>query len=236
MMAEPGCDGFVANDNNRIAIAGRGQGFILQMCTVCDRNLPAMRPDDSPCFRERSRVPSRSTDRFVDVSQTVADIFEGCGLILSIPRSGDLPAPFGRGPIQRQCRTQGPWARSEDREDALQILLVEDHEDTARMIALLLRSEGHEVATASTLAAALDMAKASRFDIIVSDLGLPDASGLDLIRELRRHDPALKAIALSGYGMEEDVRRSREAGFAEHLIKPVNFDKLNAAILRVSGT
>ncbi len=117
----------------------------------------------------------------------------------------------------------------------MHILLVEDHEDTARMIALLLRSEGHEVLTAATLASALDIARTNRFDLVVSDLGLPDASGLDLIRELRRFDPSVKAIALSGYGMEEDIRRSRDAGFAEHLIKPVNFDKLNAAIIRVMG-
>jgi two-component system CheB/CheR fusion protein len=117
----------------------------------------------------------------------------------------------------------------------LKILLVEDHEDTARMIALLLRSEGHEVAVADSQAAALAHAGANRFDVIVSDLGLPDASGLDLIRELKRSDPFVKAIALSGYGMEEDVRRSLEAGFSEHLIKPVNFEKLHGAILRVAG-
>lgn len=117
----------------------------------------------------------------------------------------------------------------------MKILLVEDHEDTARMIALLLRSEGYEVSTAGSQATALEIAKGSRFDLIVSDLGLPDASGLDLIREIRRSNPDVKAIALSGYGMEDDVRRSREAGFAEHLIKPVNFEKLHDAIVRIAG-
>ncbi len=117
----------------------------------------------------------------------------------------------------------------------MRILLVEDHADTARMIALLLKGEGYEVAVADSQAAAVAIARTSRFDIVVSDLGLPDASGLDLMRELRRQDPEVKAIALSGYGMEEDVRRSLDAGFSEHLIKPVDFEKLHDAIRRVAG-
>lgn len=68
----------------------------------------------------------------------------------------------------------------------------------------------------------------------MSDLGLPDGTGFDLMRELRdRH--GLKGIAVSGFGMEEDLRRSRESGFLEHLIKPVDIDKLRAALARAAA-
>ena len=72
---------------------------------------------------------------------------------------------------------------------------------------------------------------AEQFDVLVSDLGLPDGTGYDLMKQIR-HRPEIKGIALSGYGMEEDVRQSSEAGFAEHLVKPVDLAKLRGAIDR----
>jgi CheY-like chemotaxis protein len=112
------------------------------------------------------------------------------------------------------------------------LLLVEDHADTAEAMADLLRALGHEVTVAGSVGSALDAAEAQgrRFDLVVSDLGLPDGSGLDLMRELSG-TYGLKGIALSGYGMEEDVLRSREAGFSKHLTRPVDMQALKAAIL-----
>jgi two-component system CheB/CheR fusion protein len=122
----------------------------------------------------------------------------------------------------------------------LRILLVEDHADTAEAMADLLRLMGHEVTVAGTVAAALDAAGAARegagrIDLVLSDLGLPDGSGQDLMRELSRLY-GLRGIALSGYGMEEDVRRSREAGFLRHLTKPVDLQILESAIRQVAGS
>jgi CheY-like chemotaxis protein len=72
------------------------------------------------------------------------------------------------------------------------------------------------------------------FDLVVSDLGLPDGSGIDLMRELSaRH--GLRGIALSGYGMEEDVRQSLEAGFERHLTKPVSLPQLQATLREIAG-
>jgi CheY-like chemotaxis protein len=80
--------------------------------------------------------------------------------------------------------------------------------------------------------AALQLAAAERFDVVVSDLGLPDGTGYDLMRQLRdRH--GIKGIALSGYGMDQDQRRSREAGFLDHVIKPVDVSQLEAVIRRI---
>jgi signal transduction histidine kinase/ActR/RegA family two-component response regulator len=116
----------------------------------------------------------------------------------------------------------------------LSILLVEDHSDTASALADLLRIQGHRVLIAGTIAQALDLAQKGHFDLVVSDLGLPDGSGQDLMRSLsQRHN--LRGIALSGYGMEDDVRRSREAGFEQHLTKPVNLQALETAIRQVAA-
>ena len=115
----------------------------------------------------------------------------------------------------------------------LRILLVEDHGDTARMMRQLLMMDGHDVKAAGDVATALALAKAGPFDLLLSDLGLPDGSGIDLMRELRRRGNNLPGIALSGYGREEDLRHSREAGFAVHLTKPTSPEKLAEAIAMV---
>ena len=94
---------------------------------------------------------------------------------------------------------------------------------------------GYVVLTAGTVARALDLAETEPFDLVISDVGLPDASGYDLMRQVgRRH--GIAGIALSGYGMEGDLREAREAGFAEHLIKPVTVEMLDQAIRRVVPT
>lgn len=104
----------------------------------------------------------------------------------------------------------------------LRILLVEDHGATAQMIRRVLAEKNHAVETAGDVSTALHLAAMSEFDLLVSDLGLPDGSGHDLIRELRARGNDIPAIALSGYGQESDVRRSHEAGFAAHLTKPAS--------------
>jgi len=95
-----------------------------------------------------------------------------------------------------------------------------------------LRQVGHQVTGVTTLTSANDVSARSGFDLIISDLGLPDGSGLDLMRQLR-HQYAGRAIALSGYGMDSDIAASREAGFAEHLTKPVDMQQLQSAISRL---
>ncbi len=113
------------------------------------------------------------------------------------------------------------------------ILFVEDHPDTARLMTRLLRGKGYDVRSAGSMAAALSSAREYCFDLLISDLGLPDGSGLELIRQLHQQRGAMKAIALSGYGMQEDIARSREAGFTEHLTKPIDFQKLHDVIVRL---
>jgi PAS domain S-box-containing protein len=118
---------------------------------------------------------------------------------------------------------------------ALHILLVEDHEDSAAAMADLFAAEGTRVTVAGTFAAALAAAERGDIDLVISDLGLPDGDGHDLMRRLAgRH--GLPGIALSGYGREDDIGRSRAAGFAFHLIKPVTIETLRAAIEKLGIT
>ena len=104
----------------------------------------------------------------------------------------------------------------------LRILLVEDHGDTLKIMTRLLAAHGHHVQTAGDVATALKMADEQTFDLLLSDLGLPDGSGVDLMRAIRQHGSKLPGIALSGYGREIDIQQSRDAGFTAHLIKPVD--------------
>jgi len=112
---------------------------------------------------------------------------------------------------------------------SVRILLVEDHEDTNRSLTQLLQLRGYEVYPAYNVRSALDLAAIEEFDVLVSDIGLPDGSGIDLLRTLRSKGQIL-GIALSGYGMDEDLRRSRDVGFSHHLIKPVDLNRLDSII------
>ena len=113
-----------------------------------------------------------------------------------------------------------------------QILFVEDHEDTARVLGRILKNAGFEVSHAANLAKARELAAGRRFDLVISDLGLPDGSGLDLMRDLR-DSQGLNGIALSGFGTDDDVAASMAAGFAAHLIKPVDWERLRNEIERI---
>jgi hypothetical protein len=112
---------------------------------------------------------------------------------------------------------------------AMRILLVEDHEDTNRSLTNLLRRRGYEVLSAGNIQAALDLSKKEEFDLLISDLALPDGSGIDLMQTLRSKRPVI-GIALTGFGMEEDIRKSHDAGFKHHLVKPIDVNKLDSLI------
>lgn len=186
---------------------------------------------------------------FVQSSKTTGHRFGGLGLGLSISR---LLAELHHGRIWAESagRNAGatfivelPLAMApaealpEETEPArtsatkLRILLVEDHEQTRKTLQRLLGRRGHQVTVAATVAEGRQLAEDDSFDLLVSDLGLPDGSGEDLMKEVRR-SKQIKGIALSGYGMEEDVQRSLQAGFAAHLTKPINIEVLDQAIER----
>lgn len=114
------------------------------------------------------------------------------------------------------------------------LLLVEDHADTLRVLTRLLRGWGYEVFPASCVRDALELSQKEKFDLLVSDLGLPDGNGLDIMKQLKARY-GLRGIAISGYGTEEDLIQSQTAGFERHLTKPVDFGVLETAIRRLTG-
>ena len=114
------------------------------------------------------------------------------------------------------------------------ILLVEDHQPTRVTLERLLTRRGYAVSSAETAAEARRLAAEREFDLVVSDIGLPDTDGFSLM-ELLRERYGLRGIALTGYGMEEDVARSRAAGYVAHLTKPVDIQKLEAVLARLQS-
>jgi signal transduction histidine kinase len=117
---------------------------------------------------------------------------------------------------------------------ALKILLVDDHHDTCAALGKLLSRRGHQVAVTHDVRSAMETAVRNKFDVLISDIALPDGTGIDLMMQLRAISN-LPGIAISGFGNNGDIERSLQAGFSEHLIKPVKLDNLEAAIERALG-
>lgn len=118
----------------------------------------------------------------------------------------------------------------------LNILFVEDHDDTRMMFAHLLERWGHTVRIASTLteARAAAAAPGERFDLLLCDLGLPDGSGSELLRELRRAYP-LRAVAMTAYGDRQHMQDAKEAGFNAYLLKPLVLDQLHELLIELEA-
>jgi signal transduction histidine kinase len=109
------------------------------------------------------------------------------------------------------------------------ILFVEDHADTAMALARVLSRQGYTVSRADSVATAKELIDAESFDLLISDIGLPDGSGLEIMRHLSEKHPT-PGIAVSGYGMEEDIISAKRAGFSQHLTKPVHPDRLLSTV------
>lgn len=117
---------------------------------------------------------------------------------------------------------------------ALSILLVEDHGPSRTVLQSLLQRRGHTVIAAANGGEALAAGRNHRFDIVVSDIGLPDQDGYQVMQSLRRLQPVV-GVAVTGYGMHDDVRRATEAGFVAHVTKPVTMQQLNEALARATA-
>jgi PAS domain S-box-containing protein len=146
----------------------------------------------------------------------------GARFVVELPNAQGTPAEGGGGSGGSNGagkRVAGP----------LRILVVEDHETTSLAMKKLLVAMGHQATTASTAAQAEAVWQRGQYDLLISDLGLPDASGHELMRRLRAHRP-VRGIAVSGFGQAEDVQRSNEAGFVAHVTKPLDARRLETMI------
>ena len=113
------------------------------------------------------------------------------------------------------------------------LIVVEDHAETAEGLKRFLNAVGYQVFVATDMASALCLATSVQFDVLLSDLGLPDGSGWELLKRLSM-ERRIRAIAFSGHNSPADRQRSAEAGFLEHLAKPLSPDQLCAAIGRAA--
>jgi len=118
------------------------------------------------------------------------------------------------------------------RKKSLHILVVENHQDTLDAMKMFLDLRGHTTETAGTMKAALDAATENTFDLVITDIGLPDGDGWELMRQLRERGP-VRAVAMSGYGWKEDLEKSRAAGFEAHLLKPLKITELENVLRKM---
>lgn len=227
-------------------------GSIVVRCGREDGDV-VVKVRDTGIGIDPTRLP-RVFDAFEQGGAGVTRQFGGLGLGLAISRSlvelcGGQICARSDGPergAEFEVRLQSTSRASTDGEadsgrtgesngakpKSARILLVEDHDDTAALLEVVLDTAGHSVVRACDVASAVATASDGEFDLLISDLGLPDGSGHDVARRVLSARP-IPAIALSGYGMEDDLAASKAAGFREHLTKPVNFEQLHAAIERV---
>ena len=145
----------------------------------------------------------------------------GLGATFTIELATVLPFPT--------TQITPPQPQSQTDSHRLRLLVIEDHEPTLAVLKRLLCRHGHDVLTACTVKDALLLATTHPFDLVISDIGLPDGNGIDLMRQLTK-DYGLRGIALSGYGMAADHAKTQQAGFLAHLVKPINFDQLHSVL------
>jgi DNA-binding response OmpR family regulator len=117
---------------------------------------------------------------------------------------------------------------------SLRVFLVENHEDTVRYMRLYLEQLDYKVCIAADMATALREIPNSNCDVLISDIGLPDGDGWQLMENLGENRPRF-AIAMSGYGTGNDQRRSREVGYDYHLVKPFTPEALQALLREAGG-
>ena len=153
---------------------------------------------------------------------------QGASFFIQLPLWRGAPADQEAPPV-RSVPSTPPFASGG------RLLLVDDHGPTRSTLAQMLGRRGFEVSAAGTVAEARELARDRSFDLVLSDIGLPDGDGCSLMTELRERQPGLPGIALSGYGMDDDIARTRLAGFAAHLTKPINIAVLERTIARVLG-
>jgi signal transduction histidine kinase/CheY-like chemotaxis protein len=122
-----------------------------------------------------------------------------------------------------------PARKSPGKLTSRHLLVVDDHHDTCLGMKMMLERRGYHITLAHSAEQALEKAGKAKFDLLISDIGLPDRSGYELMHELQQSS-GLRGIALTGFGTEHDVNRARDAGFSEHLTKPINFERLEEAI------
>jgi two-component system CheB/CheR fusion protein len=192
-----------------------------------------------------TKVLPRVFDAFEQGERKTTRLFGGLGLGLAISKSlvelhdGTIEARSGGLGHEASFLVNLPLLVTSDSLDdaptaplgtapnyGLKILVVEDHLDTSKLLEHVLQKNGYKATIAKSIEEALSSTANQHFDLMISDIGLPDGSGCELLLELRRRGNHFPAMALSGYGQQEDIRRNLGVGFSAHITKPVMPSKL----------
>ena len=163
------------------------------------------------------------------ISKHLIDLHDGAITVESRGRSYGATFRVILDTVAENLSDDEPVQISQKPAKPLRILLVEDHGDTRRTLSRLLTHFGHDISVADCSQSAKEIVDTKKFDVVLSDIGLPDGSGYDVITHAKQKQP-IKGVALTGFGMDEDIRKSKEAGFDFHLTKPVDFAELRTVL------
>jgi PAS domain S-box-containing protein len=167
------------------------------------------------------------------ISKHLVDLHDGAIRVASRGRSQGSTFTVIFDVVEQHIGKTGVSARVPNKPSkSLRILLVEDHGDTRRTLCRLLKHFGHHISEADSTRRALEIMRSKAFDVVLSDIGLPDGSGYEVISRAKERQ-SVKGVALTGFGSDEDIRRGREAGFDFHLTKPVDFHELRSVLDKV---
>jgi PAS domain S-box-containing protein len=237
---------------NAVKFTPEGGNIVIATANPQDGELTIAITDDGIGMSEE--VMARLFQRFEQGDPSANRRHRGLGLGLSIAKAlveahgGTLHAEskgrdhgstfvvrFAVSDAQaRILAASGSVPSIHDGRGGLRVLLIEDHEDTAQVMQNVLSQMGHQVETCSTVASACQKLHELEFDVLLSDIGLPDGTGIDFIKAARQICQT-PAVALTGYGMAEDVERCLQAGFDEHLTKPIDVERLENTLSRMSA-
>ena len=226
-------------EGGKINIVTRNDGDHGVVIEFSDNGIgidPELQPRIFDAFEQGARTRGTGQDGLglgLAISKRIVDLHKGTidarsngqaqGSTFTI-KLNTVPAPPKEAPAYS--------SPLESPEALARILIVEDHKDTSDVLRRVLENAEYAVTTCATAGEAREAVGEQEFDLVVSDIALPDGSGLDLMRYLQQ-TKGLSGIALSGFGTQEDVAASKAAGFAVHLTKPVDLDRLRAAIAKL---
>ena len=227
-----------SNDGGRVSVTTRDDGHAVEI-RITDEGLGMTAAELARCFEAFSQGEHGrgGLGLGLAISRKIVELHGGT-LVATSPGRGrgstfSVKLPVTAAPRNDASPASIPAAAAAP-SGKLALLLVEDHEPSRTTLAGLLGRRGHVVTAVGTVQEALAAARSRAFDVLVSDINLPDGDGYGLMATLRE-ERNLAGIAISGYGAQDDVARSRDAGFSRHITKPVTIGKLETAIAEALG-